>query len=88
MTKQSYKPLSKEVYKSIKPGDVIERMLAFSLPCYLVVQTVTNTLIKCGWDFDRETGLEVDDDIPVTVSYISKILNEEEKVIIKNGGKL
>jgi len=86
--KQTYNPLTKEDYRSIKVGDVIERMLAFSIPCYLVVQSVTENLIECGWTFDRNTGLEVDDMIPSTVSYISRVLNEEEKGIIKNGGKL
>ena len=83
-----HNPLTKEQYNSIKSGDVIERMLAFSIPMYLVVQSVSDELIDCGWTFDRNTGLEIDKDISSTVSYISKILNEQEKKIIKNGGKL
>jgi len=83
-----YKPLTKEQYNSIKPGDVIERMLGFTIPCYLVVQSVTNDIVDAGWTFDRNTGLEVDEDIPTTVSYISKILTEEEKETVKLKGKL
>ena len=74
MSKQEYKPLTKEQYNSIKVGDVIERMLAFCIPCYLNVQEVTDKVIDCGWTFDRNTGLEINEDIPTTVSYISKIL--------------
>jgi len=83
LLKQEYKPLSKEVLLSIKKGDVIERMLGFSIPIYLKVQEVTNDIIDCGWTFDRHTGLEIDEYISVTVSYISKVLNEEEKATVK-----
>jgi len=75
--KQSYTPLTKEEYHSIKKGDVIERMLAFAIPMELVVQSVTDDVIDCGWTFDRNTGLEIDDDIPVKVSYISRIIKQE-----------
>ena len=86
--KQEYKPLNKDVIRTIKVGDIIERMLGFSVPHYLNVVDVTDTIIDCGWTFDRNTGLEIDEDISVTVSYISKVLNEEQKEIIKAGGKL
>jgi hypothetical protein len=87
--KQKYNPLAKEEYHSIKVGDVIERMLGFSIPMYLNVTNVSKTIIECGnWTFSRTTGLEIDEDIPINVSYISKVLTEEEKAIIKNGGKL
>ena len=88
MAKQSYNPLTKEQYMAIKPGDVIERMLGFSIPIYLNVQSVNEKIIDAGWTFSRETGLEVDEDIPTTVSYISKVLNEEEKLQVKENGKL
>ena len=84
--KQTYKPLTTEQYQAIKKGDVVERMLAFSIPMYLVVQEVTDEIIDCGWIFDRNTGLEIDEDIQVTASYISKILTEEEKETLKNQG--
>ncbi len=88
MSNQKYNPIEKEALLSIKKGDVIERMLGFSIPMYLVVQEVTETIIDCGWTFDRNTGLEVDEDISVTVSYISKILTEEEKNKVKTTGAL
>lgn len=75
--KQEYKPLTKEEYNSIQPGDKIERMLAFCLPMELIVQSVSDTIIDAGWTFDRNTGLEIDEDIPTTVSYISKIYKSE-----------
>lgn len=76
--KQEYHPLTKEEYLSIKPGDVVERMLAFCIPMKLVVQNVTDDIIDCGWTFNRHTGLEVDEDIACTVSYISKIIKKED----------
>ncbi len=86
--KQAYTPLPKETIRAIKIGDVIERMLGFAIPVYLNVVDVTENIIDCGWTFDRNTGLEVDEDIPTTVSYIRRVLTEEQKEIIKNGGKL
>jgi len=88
MKKQEFNPLSIDEYQAIKVGDVLERMLGFAIPCYVTVVEITDDFIDCGWVFDRNTGLEIDEDIPVPVSYISKVLNEEEKLIIKNGGKL
>lgn len=76
--KQEYKPLTKEELASIKPGDVIERMLAFCIPCELIVQSVDEKIIDAGWIFDRLTGLEIDEDIPTTVSYISRIIKRKE----------
>jgi hypothetical protein len=86
--KQSFTPLTKEQYHAIKKDDVIERMLAFSIPMYLVVQSVTDTIIDCGWTFDRNTGIEVDDDIPTKVSYIRRVLTEEQKQIPDSGEKV
>lgn len=89
--KQEHKPLTKEQYNSIKPGDVIERMLAFCIPLYLIVSEVDDKFIyagKGGWVFDRNTGLEIDEDISHTVSYIRKVLTEEEKQIVIQKGKL
>lgn len=76
--KQEYNPLTKEEYFAIKKGDIIERMLAFCIPMKLVVQNVTDNIIDCGWTFDRNTGLEIDEDIPTTVSYISKVIKQEK----------
>lgn len=88
MDMERYAPLSIEMLREIKSGDVIERMLGFSIPCYLVVQEVTETTIDCGWTFDRNTGLEIDADVSTPASYIKRVLTEEQKQIIKNGGKL
>lgn len=77
--KQEHNPLTKEEYNSIKPGDGIERMLAFCIPMKLVVQSVSDTIIDAGWTFDRNTGLEIDEDIPTTVSYISKIYKQKKE---------
>lgn len=77
--KQRHNPLSKEQYQAIKPGDVIERMLGFAIPCYLKVAKVENGIIDAGWTFDASTGLEIDEDIPMTVSYIRRVLTDEQK---------
>jgi len=74
---QKYIPLTKEQYHSIKKGDVIERMLGFVIPMQLIVQSVTDDIIDCGYIFDRNTGLEIDENISVTVSYISRIIKQE-----------
>lgn len=78
MTKQAHFPLTKEEYNSIKTGDKLERMLAFCIPMPVIVQYVKDDVIYTagGWTFDANTGLEIDEDISVTVSYISKILKE------------
>lgn len=76
--KQQHNPLTKSQYRDIKEGDVIERMLAFCLPMKLRVQSVDEDTIDAGWVFDRNTGLEIDEDIPTTVSYISKVFTKEE----------
>lgn len=84
MSKQEYIPMDKDALRAIKAGDVIERMLGFAIPVYLIVQSVTDDFIDAGWIFDRNTGLEIDDDISVKVSYIKRVLNEEEKAELKN----
>lgn len=96
MANVAYKPLSKEVLRSIKAGDVIERMLAFEIPMYLIVAEVTEDRIKCAWEFDRDTGLEIDEDIQdmsvpiqkrMQISYIRRVLTEEQKDYLKAGNK-
>ena len=85
MKKQFYEPMSKESLQAIKPGDIIERMLAFAIPVPLEVGEVTDNVIKAGyWEFDRNTGLEIDDDIPMKVSYIRRVLtNDEAEQLLK-----
>lgn len=89
MVKIKYTPMSKEALLAIKKGDVLERMLAFQIPIYIIVQEVTNDVIDAGWTFDRNTGLEVDEDIPTPpeISYIRRVMTDEQKQILKNGAK-
>ena len=49
-------------FEHVKVGDVVTRMLA-GTPMKLNVVGVTETLIDCGWKFDRKTGMEVDEDL-------------------------
>ncbi len=65
----------KQYLDSLKPGDVVTRMLAGVMPIELVVQSVSDTIIDCGWTFHKETGAEIDEDlgwdgITTTGSYI------------------
>ena len=76
--KQAYEPMSAEALANIKEGDILERMLAFAIPMPIIVQSVNETVIDAGWIFDRQTGLEIDEDIPTKVSYIRRVLTVEE----------
>ena len=76
--KQAYEPMSAEALANIKEGDILERMLAFAIPMPIIVQSVNETIIDAGWQFDRRTGLEIDEDIPTKVSYIRRVLTVEE----------
>lgn len=74
---QHFTPLTKEEYHSIKEGDIIERLLAFSIPMNLKVTSVLEDVITCGyWEFERDTGLEIDEAFSARVSYISKIIEQ------------
>lgn len=45
-------------------GDEITRMLAGSIPMKLKVTEITEDRIICGgWEFDKKTGAEIDDDL-------------------------
>ena len=84
----TYQQLDKEILHNIKPGDIIERMLGFVIPDYLRVTEVNDQFIYCGpknvgWKFDRDTGLEVDEDLTTTPSYLARVLTEEQKVKAK-----
>lgn len=60
------------MFNEIKKGDVVTRMLAGVVPMELRVTDVTADKIICGWwEFDRNSGAEIDEDIPdVVVSYL------------------
>ena len=58
-------------FRNVKVGETVKRMLAGVVPMKLKVSEITETRIICGpWEFDRNTGLEIDEDIPVTVSFL------------------
>jgi len=51
-------------FSHVQEGDVVTRMLAGVVPMELTVTKVGETLIHCGeWTFDRETGVEEDDEL-------------------------
>jgi hypothetical protein len=51
-------------FETIKPGDIVVRMLGGTIPMELVVTEVSDTVITCGdWTFDRNTGAEIDADL-------------------------
>lgn len=96
MDKQKYTPMSVEDLSKIKAGDVVERMLAFSIPVYPKVKKVTEDRIISVWEFDRATGLEIDEDIQdmtiplknrMQISYIRRVLTEEQKAHLDAGYK-
>lgn len=58
-------------FRHIQPGDTVTRMLCMTIPMQLKVTRVTDQTIECGpWTFDRDTGHEIDDDIPGLVSVL------------------
>lgn len=95
MDKIKYNPLTISELSKIQAGDMIERMLAFRIPCYFIVSLVTDDRIYSGgWEFDRKTGLEIDVDIQkdglesMQISYIRRVLNDDQKRMIQNGAKI
>lgn len=47
----------------LKVGDPVVRTLA-GIPMHLKVTAITGDRIICGaWEFDRATGVEIDDDL-------------------------
>lgn len=56
------------VLTDLKPGDWVMRILAGTIPMRIRVTHVTEDRIYCGepgtgWEFDRETGAEIDYDL-------------------------
>ena len=52
-------------------GDTVTRLLAGKIPMELPVTDVTDSRIVCGWwEFDRDTGIEIDEEISVQVSHL------------------
>lgn len=49
---------------SIKVGDTVTRILAGEIRMPLKVTAITETRIICGpWEFDKNTGGEIDEDL-------------------------
>lgn len=64
---------------SLKVGDEVTRMLAGTTAMPLKVTSISENKIVCGlWEFDRNTGLEIDDDFHFTVSYLLPALKREK----------
>jgi hypothetical protein len=50
--------------EEIKVGQTVTRWLAGTIPMELRVTSVTDDRIVCGgWEFDRATGAEIDEDL-------------------------
>ena len=65
----------------IQVGQTVTRLLAGCIPMELIVTEVGEKLIKCGsWEFDRESGLEVDPLLGAPPQYISHIVIQKEQV--------
>ena len=57
-------------FTHVRTGDTVTRMLAGVVPMVLRVTSVTDRLIVCGdWTFDRETGVEEDEEIGWGVKF-------------------
>jgi hypothetical protein len=59
-------PPARPSFRGVKVGDSVTRLLAGSIPMVLVVTGVDDRFIHCGeggWKFDRESGLEVDEEL-------------------------
>lgn len=52
----------------LQPGDTAIRLLAGRIPTEITIKTVTDDLIisDCGWEFDRTTGFEIDEELGFT----------------------
>ena len=60
-------------FRHVKVGDIVTRMLVGTIPMRLKVTEISDDRIKCGeWEFDRDTGFEIDEDIDCLVSHLKK----------------
>ena len=58
-------------FRHFQKGDKVRRMLVGVIPRDLIITEVTDDLIICDWwQFDRDSGIEVDDDISCPVSHL------------------
>jgi len=59
-------------FEKVREGDEVLRLLAGQIPVRLKVTRITEELIICGpWKFDRITGIEIDEDIPIPISHLT-----------------
>ena len=55
----------------LKIGDIVTRLLGGSIPMRLSVTDITDSRIICGpWEFDKITGVEIDEEISGYISHI------------------
>lgn len=70
--KEDFEPLCELDFPKLQKDDIILRQLGGLIPMELKITDVTEDRIICGsWEFDRNTGIEIDEMIPVQVSHIS-----------------
>jgi hypothetical protein len=69
-------PINFEKLLTIKPGDVVTRLLGGQVPMNVNVTAVTDDKIICGtWVFDRETGMEIDEQLGWTKTHSGSCLS-------------
>ena len=67
-----------KMFQKNKEGEYVIRMLAGRIPMGLKITELTPDKIICGaWEFKRDTGVEIDEDIPVIVSFLARTVNDE-----------
>lgn len=66
-------------FRDVKVGDTVTRLLSGVIPMKMKVTRVDEDVLYCGtpcgedgWTFCRDTGAEIDEDIPILVSYLVK----------------
>lgn len=60
---------------ALQPGDKVQRLLAGIVPMTLNVSHVDDKVITCGpWTFDRDTGIEIDEDLGWGTAYSGSYL--------------
>jgi len=65
----------------LKIGDKVTRMLCGTIPMDLKVTDITEDKIICGaWEFDKTTGVEIDDMIETQVSHLVMDWEKESNV--------
>jgi len=66
------------MFKSLRPGDKVTRLLCGSIPMEITVTKVDDTLVHCGdWTFDIMTGAEVDEDLGWGPQGTGSVLKKE-----------